>query len=56
MSLENVEIVRAAIAAANREDWDAMFEDATPGFELDMSRAVGTGRGIHGLEEARRNC
>jgi ketosteroid isomerase-like protein len=55
MSQENVEIVEAAINAANREDWDAMFQDMTPGFELDMSRAVGPGRGIHGLDQARRN-
>jgi len=55
MSQENVEIVRAAIDAANRGDWDAMFEGTTPGFKLDMSRAAGPGHGIHGLEKARRN-
>ena len=54
MSQENVEIVKAAIAAYNREDWDAMFKDAAPGFELDMSRAVGPWRGIYGLDQARR--
>ena len=41
MSQENVEIVKAAIDAVNREDWDAAFQDAAPGFELDMSRALG---------------
>jgi ketosteroid isomerase-like protein len=55
MSQQNVKLVEAAIDAANREDWDAMFKDMTPGFELDMSRAAGPGRGIHGLDQARRN-
>ena len=54
MSQENVEIVEAAIDAANRQDWDAMFQDMAPGFELDMSRAVGPVGGIHGLDQARR--
>ena len=36
MSQENVEIVKAAIDAANRQDWDAVFQDMAPGFELDM--------------------
>ena len=55
MSQENVEIVKAAIDAVNRGDWDAAFQDAAPGFEQDMSRAVGLERGIHGLDQARRN-
>ena len=54
MSQENVEIVKAVIEAINREDWDAAFQDAAPGFEQDMSRAVGLERGIHGLDQARR--
>jgi hypothetical protein len=52
MSQENVEIVKAAIDAFNREDWDAMFKDAAPGFEQDMSRAVGPVRGVFGLDQA----
>ena len=55
MSRENVEIVKAAIDAVNRGDWDAAFQDAAPGFEQDMSRAVGPDRGIYGLDQARRN-
>ena len=54
MSQENVEIVKANIDAYNREDWDAFFEDAAPGFELDLSRAVGPWRGVFGLDQARR--
>jgi hypothetical protein len=38
MSQENVEIVKAAIDAVNRGDWDAAFQDAAPGFEQDFSR------------------
>jgi ketosteroid isomerase-like protein len=55
MSQENVEVVKANIDAFNREDWDAAFQDAAPGFELDFSRAVGLERGIYGLDQARRN-
>ena len=54
MSQENVEIVKADIDAYNREDWDALFKDAAPGFELDFSRAVGPWRGVFGLDQIRR--
>jgi ketosteroid isomerase-like protein len=54
MSQENVEIVKANIDAYNREDWDAFFKDAAPGFELDLSRAVGPWHGVFGLDQARR--
>ena len=54
MSQENVEIVRAAIEAFNRGDSDALFQKMAPQFEFDMSRAMGTERGIHVLDEARR--
>jgi ketosteroid isomerase-like protein len=54
MSQENVEIVKAVYDAYNREDWDAMFKDIAPGFELDFSRAVGPWRGVFGLDQIRR--
>src|SRR6059058_3420362 len=54
MSQENVEIVKAKIDAYNREDWDALFKDAAPGFEMDLSRAVGPWRGVFGLDQNRR--
>jgi ketosteroid isomerase-like protein len=54
MSQENVEIVKAWYDAFNREDWDAMMKDAAPGFELDLSRAVGPWRGVFGLDQSRR--
>ena len=54
MSQENVEIVKAWYDAYNREDWDAMFKDTAPGFEVDLSRAVGPWRGVFGLDQFRR--
>jgi ketosteroid isomerase-like protein len=41
MSEENVEIVRAAIDAYNRGDWEGALKDAARDFECDLSRAVG---------------
>jgi ketosteroid isomerase-like protein len=54
MSRENVEIVRAAIDAYNRGDWEAALKDAAPGFEYDLSRAVGPLHGVYALDEMRR--
>jgi|SRR5215204_7630163 len=55
MSQENVEIVKAAIDAANREDWDAFLQVAAPGFELDMSRSRSfRGAAVYGLDQAQR--
>ena len=54
MSQENVEIVKAAYDAFNREDLDAVFKDMAPGFEVDLSRAVGPWRGVFGLDQIRR--
>src|SRR4051812_17499940 len=53
MSQENVEIVKSAIDGVNRQDWDAVFQDAAPGFELDMSRALGLMKGVHRLDQIR---
>ena len=54
MSQENVEIVKAVYDAYNREDWDAAFKDAAPGFEADLSRAIGPWRGVFGLDQILR--
>jgi ketosteroid isomerase-like protein len=54
MSQENAEIVWAVVDAFNREDWDAAFQDAAPGFEFDLSRAVGPWRGVFGLDQSLR--
>ena len=39
MSQENVEIVRAALDAFNRADWESVLKDAAPNVEFDLSRA-----------------
>jgi ketosteroid isomerase-like protein len=53
MSQENVDIVRAALEAWNREDWDAAFQHAAPDFALDMSRAEGPVNGVFKLDQVR---
>jgi ketosteroid isomerase-like protein len=47
MSQENVEIVRAAIAAWNRGDWVGALKDTAPDFILDNSMNLGEWRGVH---------
>jgi ketosteroid isomerase-like protein len=54
MSQENVEIVRRGYEAWLRGDLDAASEDFAPDIELDMSRAIGTDRGVYGLNQMRR--
>ena len=55
MSQENVEIIRAAMEAWNRGDWDEALKDAAPGFELDNSSNAGEWRGVHrGPDQAKR--
>lgn len=54
MSQENVAIVKAVVDASNGEYWDAAFQPAAPGFELDFSRALGPYRGVYRLDQARR--
>ena len=49
-----MEIVKAWYDAYNREDWDALAKDLAPGFEVDLSRAVGPWRGVFGLDQALR--
>jgi hypothetical protein len=54
MSEENVEIVRAAIEAANQRDWGGAFKDVSPGFEWDNLRARGPdNRKVFSADEAR---
>jgi ketosteroid isomerase-like protein len=50
---ENVEIVQAAIDAYNRGDLDAALKDASPEFELDLSRAIGPQHGVFSLAQIR---
>ena len=52
MSEENVEIVRQFYDALNRGDWDAVFRDTHPDFELTTQRGpnAGTLRGREGVQ------
>jgi ketosteroid isomerase-like protein len=52
MSEENVEIVRRMYDALNREDWDAVFRDTHPDFEVTFKEGprAGTHRGREALQ------
>jgi ketosteroid isomerase-like protein len=51
MSQENVDVVRASVAAFNRGDLDAAFKDAAPNFEWDNSRSMNADtRGVFTLD------
>jgi ketosteroid isomerase-like protein len=55
MSQEIIEIVRAAMDAWNRGDWDEALKDAAPDVELDNSSNTGEWRGVHsGPDEVKR--
>jgi ketosteroid isomerase-like protein len=55
MSERNVEIARAMIDAANRDDWDATIENVAPNFQWDNSRAIGAdNRAVFTAEQAVR--
>jgi len=55
MPQEDVEMIRAAMEAWNRADWDEALKDAAPGFEVDNSSSAGEWRGVHkGRDQAKR--
>jgi ketosteroid isomerase-like protein len=54
MSRENVEIVRAAINAYNRGDWQTALKYAASDAEFDLSRAVGPQHGVFGLDQTQQ--
>jgi ketosteroid isomerase-like protein len=55
MSQENVETVRAALAAMSRRNWDEALKDAAPDIEVDASSNTGEWRGVHrGPDEVKR--
>ncbi len=51
MSEENVEIVRAALDAYNRGDFEAMLKHASPDLEFDWSRSISPQRGVYSLDQ-----
>jgi ketosteroid isomerase-like protein len=52
MSQENVEVVRRVYDALNHGDWDAVFRDIHPDFEMTTQRgpSAGTLRGRDGVQ------
>jgi ketosteroid isomerase-like protein len=53
MSQENVEIVRAALDAWNRGDWDGVVKDATGDFELVPPSRSPLSEPLRGVDEVR---
>jgi ketosteroid isomerase-like protein len=51
MSQENVETIRAVIAAFNRGDWDAALSYAAPNLRWDTSRDLNEWRGVYETPE-----
>jgi ketosteroid isomerase-like protein len=52
---QKIEIIRAALDAWNRGDWDGALKDATPDFEFDNSTVTGEWHGVHkGPDEVKR--
>ncbi len=51
MSQENVELVRAALDAYNRADFERLSRFAAPDFTFDWSRSIGPQRGVYGIDE-----
>jgi len=48
-------MIRAAMEAWNRRDWDEALKDAAPDFVLDNSMSAGEWRGVHrGPDEVKR--
>ena len=53
MSQERIEIVRAAVSALNRGDWDAALERMASDFEYDLTRTISPLRGVHRRDRMR---
>lgn len=51
MSQETVALVRGALDAFNRADFDAASNYATSDFEVDMTRAVGLDGGTYNIDQ-----
>jgi ketosteroid isomerase-like protein len=47
MSPKNIEMIRAALDAWNRGEWDEALKNAAPDFVLDTSMNLGEWRGVH---------
>jgi ketosteroid isomerase-like protein len=56
MSQENVEIIKAVMAAVNRGDWDAVLNCAAANFRFDTSRDLNEWRGVYETPERVRRA
>jgi ketosteroid isomerase-like protein len=55
MSPKNIEMIRAALDAWNRGEWDEALKNAAPDFVLDNSMNLGEWRGVHrGADQVKR--
>jgi hypothetical protein len=51
MSQENLDVVRAALDAYNRGDFERAFSFAASDCTFDWSRSIGPHRGVYGIDE-----
>jgi hypothetical protein len=56
MSQENLEIIRAVVAAVNRGDWDAALSHTAPNLRWDTSRDLNEWRGVYETHEGVRRA
>jgi ketosteroid isomerase-like protein len=56
MSQDNVETIRAVVAAVNRGDWDAALSYAAPDGKWDTSRDLNEWRGVYETPERIRRA
>jgi ketosteroid isomerase-like protein len=56
MSQENVEIIKAAMAAFSRGDWDVALSYAAPDAKFDTSRDLNETRGIYETHEGAKRA
>jgi limonene-1,2-epoxide hydrolase len=56
MSKENVEIVKARVAAIDRGDWDAALSYAAPNCRYDTTRELNEWRGVYETHERVRRA
>ena len=54
MTQSDADLIRETIAALNRNDLDAVFENVYPDAEIDLSRAIGLDQGVYSVEGFRR--
>ena len=54
MPEDQLEVVRQAVAAINRGDWDAAFKRMAPDFEYDLTRTISPLQGVYSRGQMRK--